>query len=91
MPLHVYIGTAHLILGNVLNPNVEVILEQLDAKTVVLTFASTAVRPTVYNQVQIELPETQLALRGPIVEKKQCAKWTCLKFRAEARDQLGYP
>jgi len=50
MPPHVYIGTAHLISGNVLNPNVEAILEQPDAKAMILTFSSTAVCPTVYNQ-----------------------------------------
>lgn len=85
MPQHVYIGTVHLTLGNVLNPNIEVMLEQPDAITVVLTFANTVVSPAVYSHITIAFPETQLAFKGSIVKRKRDTKWTCLTFEAQAR------
>lgn len=86
MPSKVYVGLAHLTFDNVLNPNVDVLLEQLDAKILVLTFSTAVIAPNGYTYIGVVFPKTQLIFKGTVVGKDECAAWTCLRFEAHARD-----
>lgn len=90
MPSKVYVGIAHLAFDNVLNPNVDVLLEQFNAKSLVLTFSNAVIAPQDYSYIGVLFPLTQLIFKGTITGKEQGTTWTRLIIKAEPRDSPGY-